>query len=144
VFRRSFLLILLLGLVGLGGCVRNPESGPKLTGRLLADGQPCRPASLYEFEVKFLSAGGEGPIKKSYLATVQEDGTFTVNGSIGKGIPVGRYKVIITGPVLDAAGRPTRRYIATYTDKATPLEIEITDATQEVTIDLGRKTAAAS
>jgi hypothetical protein len=136
--------VLLAGLTVLAGCARETESGPKLTGRVLLDGQPCRPVSLYEFELKFLSAGGEGPIKKSYLAEVQEDGSFTVNGSIGKGIPVGRYKVIIAGPVKDAAGKPTRRYMATYTDKATPLEIEITDATREVTIDLGRKTVSTS
>ena len=55
------------------GCGSDSESGPKLTGRVLVDGKPCRPASLFEFDVKFIADQGDSPIKKSYLAVVQED-----------------------------------------------------------------------
>jgi len=129
-------LVIVLG----AGCARESESGPKLTGRVIINDQPCRPASLYDFDVKFVSAG-EGAVKKSYVAEVHEDGTFTVSGSIGKGIPVGRYKVSVIGPVLDVGGKPTRKYAAAYTDKATPLEVEITESSRELVIDLEKKTA---
>src|SRR5262245_373923 len=128
----------------LTGCARERESGPKLTGRVLVDGQPCRPASVYNFDVKFLTVEGVGPGKRSYLAEVQPDGAFTVNGSIGKGIPIGRYKVIIVGGVLDAQGKPSNRYASQFTEHTTPLEVEITDATREITIDLERKQVTAS
>jgi hypothetical protein len=130
--------------VAAAGCARERESGPKLTGRMLAAGQPCRPASVHDFDIKFLSVDGEGPGKRSYLAEVREDGTFTVNGSIGKGIPPGRYKVMIAGRVLDANGKPSSRYATTFTDKATPLEVEIKSDSREVTIDLENKTAQAT
>jgi hypothetical protein len=126
------------------GCARERESGPKLTGRVLVDGQPGRPASVNDFDVKFLSVDGTGPGKRSYLAGVQPDGTFVVNGSIGQGIPTGRYKVIIVGSVLDAKGKPSARYDGKFNEKATPLEVEITDTSREVTIDLGRKSVTAS
>jgi hypothetical protein len=134
----------LTALVLAPGCAKERESGPKLTGRVLVDGQPCRPASVYSFDVKFLTVEGVGPGKRSYLADIQPDGTFTVNGSIGQGIPTGRYKVIVVGGVLDARGKPSGRYLGQFTEQTTPLEIEITDSTREVTIDLERKTATTS
>jgi hypothetical protein len=133
-------IVLLLG----AGCGGGPESGPKVTGRLLIDGQPCRPASVNDFDVKFLTVEGAGPAKRSYLAEVKPDGSFTLNGSMGKGIPVGRYKVSITGKVLGEDGKPTGQYLSQFADGATPLEVEIIDRTREITIDLANKTAIAS
>jgi hypothetical protein len=144
VFKRLWRLGVLAVLVAAPGCAKERESGPKRTGRVLADGQPCRPASVNDFDLKFLTVEGAGPGKRSYLAEVQPDGTFTVNGSIGKGIPTGRYKVIIAGKVLDAAGKPTGRYLDRYSEKKTPLEVEISNTSREITIDLERKTAAVS
>jgi hypothetical protein len=126
------------------GCAKERESGPTLTGRLLIDGQLCRPASVTNFDLNFLTVEGIGPGKRSYLAQVQPDGTFTVTGSIGKGIPPGRYKVIITGNVVDPAGKPTNKYTPMYSQLKTPLEVEITDATKEITVDLEKKTVTAS
>jgi len=144
VFSRLLCLGVLAVLVAAPGCAKERESGPKLTGRVLVDGQPCRPASVNDFDLKFLTAEGVGPGKRSYLAEVQPDGTFTLNGSIGKGIPTGRYKVIIAGKVLDAAGKPTGRYLDRYSETKTPLEVEISDASREVTVDLERKMAVVS
>lgn len=137
-------LVFWAGVVGAAvapvGCAPERESGPKLTGRVVINGQPCRPVSLYDFDVKFTSVE-EGPIKKSYVATVEEDGTFAVNGSIGKGIPAGRYRVSVIGPVIDAGGKPTRKYLDTFSDKSTPLEVAITAESRELTIDLDKKSA---
>jgi hypothetical protein len=141
---RRLVCLSLAVLVFGSGCARERESGPKLVGRVLVDGQQCRPASVFDFDVKFLSVEGEGLDKRSYLAEVQSDGTFRLHGSIGKGIPIGRYKVSIAGKVLDTNGKPTTRYLGQFTDRATPLEVEITEATREITIDLGKRTAVAS
>jgi hypothetical protein len=126
------------------GCAKERETGPKITGRVLIDGQPARPVSLFDFDLKFLTVEGVGPSKRSYLADFQEDGTFTLNGSMGKGIPTGRYKVSFNGKVHDAAGKPTNKYVPVFTDAKTPLEVEITDATKEITVDLEKKTVTAS
>jgi len=143
VFRRVCGLLLVVLLLG-SGCGRGRESGPKVIGRLLVDGQPCRPASVYDFDLKFLTVEGEGLSKRSYLAEVQPDGTFTLNGSMGKGIPVGQYKVSIIGKILGEDGKPTGRYLSQFSDKATPLEVNIVDETKEITIDLAKKTATTS
>jgi hypothetical protein len=127
-------------LMPLTGCGPERESGPKLTGKVLINGQPCRPASLYDFDIKFISVE-EGPIKKSYTAAVEEDGTFSVTGSIGKGIPPALYKVSVLGPVIDASGKTTRKYLTTYSDKTTPLEIDIKPEHRELIIDLEKQTA---
>jgi hypothetical protein len=139
----AFLICALVLLFFVGGCAE-AESGPKLTGRLLIDGQPCQPVSVNDFDLKFLTVEGTGTGKRNYMAEVQPDGTFTVVGSIGKGIPVGRYKVIIYGRVRDGNGKPTNRYNEIYSDKATPFEIEIIKTTRELTIDLERKTIEVS
>ncbi|HEY1380713.1 MAG TPA: hypothetical protein VGF55_28180 [Gemmataceae bacterium] len=139
VFRVGMLTALALAL----GCAKEREAGPKVTGRVLVDGQPGRPVSLYDFDLKFLTVEGVGPGKRSYLAEFKDDGTFVLNGSIGKGIPVGRYKVIFNGKVYDAAGKPTNKYVPVFTEAKTPLEVEITDATKEITVDLEKKTVTA-
>jgi hypothetical protein len=129
--------------VAAAGCAREAESGPKLTGRVLINGQPCRPASVLDFDVMFQTTD-EGPIKKTYMAAVQEDGTFTFNGAVGKGVPVGKYKVLVIGPVLDAGGKPARKYINTFNAKSSPLEVEIKSESKEIMIDLEKKTAEVS
>ncbi|MDB5306010.1 MAG: hypothetical protein JWO38_212 [Gemmataceae bacterium] len=99
---------------------------------------------MNDFDVKFLTTGGEGPSKRSYPAQVEPDGAFIVNGSIGKGLPPGRYKVIVVGLVLDANGKPALRYRDTFLEKMTPLEVEITAASRDVIIDPERKTVQIS
>ena len=142
--RRARAALVLGVLVLAAGCGSERERGPKLTGRLLVNGQPCRPASVNDFDLKFTSIGGEGPVKRSYVAEVQPDGEFTVNGSIGQGIPVGKYKVSIVGKVLDAQGKPTGHYVPMFSDKASPLEVEISDNISEIVIDLEKKTVTTS
>ena len=132
-FRCSLWAALLAGAAA--GCGGGPEAGPKLTGRVLLAGRPCRPASVYDFDIVLMSPG-DGPVRKSYLAVVEPDGTFALNGAVGKGVPVGRYKVVVAGSVIDANGKPTRKYHGAFTDKATPLEVELTDDSRELTIDL--------
>lgn len=127
-------------LLVLAGCEKERESGPSLTGQLMANGQPCKPASVNDFDLRFVSVEGEGVTKRSYLAEVQPDGTFTVNGSIGRGIPVGRYKVSIAGRTLDAVGKPSVEYVRKFGDKVSPLQVELTDASRELVIDLGAGT----
>ena len=142
--RRAHAAVVLGVLVLAAGCSSERERGPKLTGRILVDGQPCRPVSVNDFDLKFTSTGGEGPIKRSYVAEVQPDGEFMVNGSIGQGIPVGRYKISIVGKVLDVQGKPTGRFVPIFTDKVSPLEVEISDNTNEIVIDLEKKTVTKS
>ena len=140
-FTRNLLVVgAVLTLFALPGCGPEPESGPKLTGKVLINGQPCRPVSIYDFDIKLVSVE-EGPIKKSYMAAIEQDGTFTIHGSIGKGIPTGLYKVSVIGPVVDASGKPTRKYVPTFSDKATPLEVDIKPEHRELIIDLEKKTA---
>jgi hypothetical protein len=145
VFNHLCRLGVLAALALLLGCGKEQESGPKVTGRVLVDGQPGRPVSVYDFDVRFQNTQPLGNLgKRSYAAEVHEDGTFTLHGAIGKGIPVGRYKVIFNGRVVDATGKATNRFIPIYTEAKTPLEVEITDDTKEIAIDLERKTVTAS
>lgn len=72
---------------------------------------------------------------------MQPDGTFTVNGSIGRGLPTGRYKVSLAGRTLDAAGKPSAQFARAFGDKTSPLEVAVTDDSSEVVIDLAKATA---
>jgi hypothetical protein len=148
VYHRTTLL-LLAALVAASGCSKGPESGPKLTGRLLIDGQPCGPRSVANFDLLFYTVGQESPgpgggLGRAYMAEVSRDGTFVVNGSMGAGIPVGRYKVVIVGAIAGADSNQATRYSRDYTEKATPLEVEIKNSTRKLAIDLERKTVDAT
>jgi len=131
-----------LALAGIG-CGKEAESGPKVVGHVQINGQPCRPVSVMDFELLFKSTG-DGPVGKSYAASVEEDGTFTFHGAIGKGVPPGHYKVVINGAVVEANGKPTRRFLATFMDKNTPLVVDVTNDTRAIIIDLEKKTVEAS
>src|SRR5262245_29610513 len=90
-----------LALAAAGGC-----SEPKVIvkGRVVANGQPLKAGSL---EVTLQSAGspdGKTP-GRSFPATLERDGTFTVQGGEGKGFPPGTYKITVASTAIGSAER---------------------------------------
>jgi hypothetical protein len=46
--------------------------------------------------------------------------------------------------VLDAQGRSTGKYVPSFTDKASPLKVEVTEETSKLVVDLEKNTLTAS
>jgi hypothetical protein len=111
----------------------------RVSGRLERDGKPYT-AKLEErepetFAVDFV--GVVGGARRVYSATLKADGTFTVPGSDGGGIPPGQYRItVLHSGFLGAGGDRLRGRFAADN---TPLVVDIERNTILV-IDLGTGT----
>jgi hypothetical protein len=92
-----------------------PRSGPtkatpagksKVNGKIVKGGEPFTLSNKGIFVLSFVAEGGSD--KTTYKATTKPDGTFTILGPKGKGIPAGKYVVNLTAmdpyPTTDKLG----------------------------------------
>ncbi len=110
-----------------------------VTGRLLQDGKPYT-ANLQGSEPDTFAVDFIGTLSGTaylFAATLKEDGTFSVGGSDGRGIPRGQYKITVLHSGFMGAGGD--RLKSRYSADTTPLSVDITDSTS-LTIDLGAGT----
>jgi hypothetical protein len=86
----SFLICCLLFLAGCSG-----GDGPrvKLSGTVVKDGAPIQVKSGDMLNISFQSKAGDSAV---HPATLAADGSFTVDGPGKKGIPPGKYTLIIS------------------------------------------------
>jgi hypothetical protein len=93
-----------LGCVVLVGCTGGGKSGPPslmTRGRVLENGQPVAITNFSQgyncLQVDFYPVDATGNVGKSlhFPAFVAQDGSFTIGGLEGKGIPAGKYRVAI-------------------------------------------------
>jgi len=80
---------------------------------------------------------------ESYTAEVKPDGTFTVPGRTGKGIPAGKYLVVvrqIEAPKGESEFAPgaakTDKLKGAFSEEKSPIVVEITGDTDDLKIDL--------
>ena len=66
----------------------------QVKGKIVKEGQPFTLGEKGVFVLNFVSADGSD--KTVYNATTKPDGTFTILGPEGKGIPPGKYTVNLT------------------------------------------------
>jgi hypothetical protein len=133
------LALCLLGLAGCGG-----EKLVVLHGRLADNGSAWQAHENVPLQVIVTtpaSEDGKVPGMK-FSAPVGSDGTFTVQGGTGKGVPLGLY----TFAVQSSAGgpgmrRPQPSWLADFADpEKSPLKYEVTaDSSQRIVLDLGKK-----
>jgi hypothetical protein len=132
----SFVALLLPLLTGCGG-------GPKeklvvVKGAVVEDGQAFTIAEDdYEeggacLEVGFIPEKAEA---KSFFTYAAPDGTFTMDGDMGDGIPLGKYKVSILrlGETDHESGC---LWQGKFDQEKTPFTAEVTEAGGDVVIDL--------
>jgi hypothetical protein len=83
-------LLLVAGCLAVVGC----GGKSKVNGKIVKDGQPFTVSEKGVFVLSFVSA--DGTDKTVYNATTKPDGTFTILGPEGKGVPPGKYTVNLT------------------------------------------------
>jgi hypothetical protein len=134
------LVALVLGLT-LAGCSPPPEKVYPVSGRLLDNGKALAiptdklPPGELPIRVEFDNTLEGGKHADAYPATVNfQDGTFTVDGHNGKGIPAGKYRITMTmGPF----GQD--KFNGAFAIDRSPLAVEV-PTTGEVVIDVTKKT----
>lgn len=114
-----------------------------VSGRLLNNGEPLAiptqglPPGERGIRVGFLSAPQQGQLPESFFANVNPaDGTFTVPGNEGRGIPPGKYRISVS---VGAMGQADQLKGA-FSELNTPLSVDI-GSSGRLTIDVGKKMA---
>jgi len=140
--------VLCLAALAAGGC---GGAGTKPHGKVVMNGEPFKPDPGQTLQISFV---GEGASSVSAVAQVNPDGTFTVPGPTNTGIPPGKYHVTVTTmagggpggsspPAGSAAPAGGDKFEGKYSDATkTPLTCEITSATPEIVIDVGKGTVS--
>jgi len=119
--------LLLVGACLAGGC----SGKSKVNGKIVKGGEPFTVSDKGVFVLSFVAESGDSTV---YNATTKPDGTFTIVGPEGKGIPAGKYKVNLTA--MDPYPT-TDKLEGKYGPKAkTPLVVEIGKG--DVVIDVGK------
>src|SRR5690349_17073387 len=95
---RAVLVCCVFGVACLpAGCGSGEVRGVKLKGQLVKDGQPVAPQRDEQMvAVTFERVEPPGPPVIRSGGHVQKDGTFAIEGQMGKGTPPGKYAVWIS------------------------------------------------
>lgn len=141
----AVVLALAVALAGCGG------GGPRrviVKGRVLEGGKPLElkgdqfKAGAVGVEVTFYPLDAAGKVdqsKQSYGTRVREDGSFVLDGELGKGIPVGKYKAALA--FRDVMYRSPKgqgdRWEGKFALDKSPFTFDVQDASKEIVIDIG-------
>ena len=123
----------------LAGCGPKEIRGAKLRGRLVKDGQPVGPQRGEQMlAVTFERVEPEGTQVIRSGGHVQKDGTFAIEGQMGKGTPPGKYMVWIHAEVV---GDGESRFAHLFAGGKSPFLAEVTDQEDQLfVVDVGKKT----
>jgi hypothetical protein len=94
------------------------------------------------------------PTERAFSGQVKKDGSFTVSGAQGGGIPPGKYRITLStrhyGPPPKNTGgdqpppKLTDKFDGAFSDPAnSPLVVELQAGKQAITIDVGTNTVSA-
>lgn len=134
--------------VALAGCGGGGPRRVIVKGRVMEGGKPLElkgdefKAGAVGVEVTFYPVDAAGKVdagKQSYGTRVREDGTFVLDGELGKGIPVGKYKAALA--FRDTMYRSPKgqgdRWEGKFALDKTPFTFDVQDASKEIVIDVG-------
>jgi len=133
-FNSLFVLLFPLLAAGCGG-----GDTVRITGQLMKDGKPYT-AHLEGKEPETFAVDFVGTINdRKYLfpATIASDGSFRVDGSDGRGIPKGQYRISVLHSGFMGAGGD--RLQTRFAAEKTPFSVDVKQNTK-LTIDLGAGT----
>jgi hypothetical protein len=104
-------------------------------GKLVMDGTPYQLAANEQVLLSFET------VERSFSGLVKADGSFTVSGLDGNGIPPGNYRITIRSLQYGAGAEPDSgdKFEDLFSGPDSPLTCEVRRGTP-VTIDLAQKT----
>jgi hypothetical protein len=105
---------------------------------VLQNGQPISVLPSEEIMVGFSSEGQAGKPIAAWGTLKREDGTFTLAGPTGRGVPAGKYRVVVSSQLYQ---KSHDRFEALFDAKAPPLLVDIgPEKGQHFIIDIGTRT----
>lgn len=144
--RSLFAVVALAGVVALTGCGGDKTASVKeykgvpVTGTVLQGGKPIKLKPDETINVAFTLMEGSEAERAVFAADMKpEDGTFTINGPTGQGIPAGQYKVTLSSSVYGGTGDD--RFEQAFGSEGSRLMAVVgAEPGQTFVIDIGSKT----
>lgn len=109
--------LLLVAVAVLPGCSSAPV---KATGKVVKGGQPAPLSDKGMYQITLIS---DSDASKTFPVEAKQDGTFTVTGPTGNGVPPGKYKVAIQA--MDPYDKRVDKFGNRFTADKTTLTVEI-------------------
>jgi hypothetical protein len=125
----------------IGGCGKGDRvRGVTIRGQVLQNGQPIPFLPSEEITVGFSSEAPPDQAAFGTSASVKsKDGTFTMSGPSGAGIPPGTYRVSLSSQIY--GGSDGNRFEAVFEERRPPLMAEVgSEKGQTFVIDVGKWT----
>lgn len=152
-FQRVCLVLCAAACALLAGCTGGEAPTYKTTGKVVENGQPVNIPRYREgyncLQVDFYPVEESGALKNAPHAAAfpAEDGTFTVSGEKGKGIPAGKYRVAVrrvdrTKTVQPDAAGNIDAWNGKFSEKTSPFVVDV-PSQSEIVIDIAKAPAAA-
>jgi hypothetical protein len=106
---------------------------------VLQNGQPIKVLPSEEILVGVSSEAPAGqPVPVAWAPVKPEDGTFVLSGPTGKGIPAGKYRVVVSSQLYQQS---KDRFEAVFDEKKPPLLVDVgPEEEQHLIIDVGKRT----
>jgi len=123
-------VLLLLTVCLVSGCGGRKQ----VKGKIVSGGQPYTVSDKGVFILSFVPEGGSDTTV--YNATTEKDGTFTIKGPEGKGIPSGKYKVQLQAMDPYAPGGGTDKLGGKYAPGKSTLAVDV--GSGELVVDVGK------
>jgi hypothetical protein len=113
--------------------------GVTVAGQVLSGGQPITVLPSEEIRVGFSAEAPAGQQGIAAWATVNpKDGSFTLAGPAGKGIPPGKYHVVVSSQIYQ---RSEDRFEAVFGPTKPPLTVDVgPEQGQQFIIEVGART----
>jgi hypothetical protein len=127
-----------MSLVAIGGCSgKSGSAGVKLKGQLVQNGQPVQPAQNDYYQIVLIPESGLAT--NTYPATPPgSDGTFSIDGPDGRGVPAGKYKVTVKNMVQSPRGGLADKFNNRYDERNTQLTWDVTSDTSVHKVEIGK------
>ena len=123
--------------VSVAGCGRG-EKMLRTEGQLLKGGEPFIAEEGQNIQITFVPITKDGkPPKKTYYADVdQETGAFVPDGAQKKGMPPGKYRVVVA-----LMQKKVDLFDGKFDEQQSPFVVDVDDETAEIIIDLDKTEA---
>lgn len=130
--------LFVIAFVLIAGCNRGGRK-VSLTGNIVENGQPIKVPYGSHVSIYFYPLDEEGKVpqgSRGYATSPDTEGSFVMDGDMGVGIPLGKYRITLSNPTTSQQGQqdPWREK---FDLKNTPFEVQVDGSFKSITLDVG-------
>jgi hypothetical protein len=118
-------------LIAMFACGCGRDGRIRAQGQLIKNGAPFKLGEAEGMRIVFVPVDAGESTFDTYVAVFAADGSFTVTGKDGKGLPPGKYRVTV-----EHLKKKEDLFQGAFSGKNTPIVREVTNSSNKIIIDL--------